>query len=266
MNVSASSFVAALFVPVLMAGVYAWLLRPQVGPARTVVLFAGGGLVSFLASTFLFVPLLYRPFAPHVMESDSVLLTGFAESLPGSSLPEELAKVGTLVLACIVMLRTRPAAPIVYAGALVGLGFAALENFWWATIAENSSELLLRVTPTLGHSFLGIIAGWLYFGIREVDRAQAWHWIRLLLFPTLLHFLFNFGLVGFEFEFPGLEETPDDEIPPMELLLPLLGALALVLTTALAALVEFVWAVKVVRAVRRRNRLPVVPPEHVMPQ
>ncbi|WP_145370626.1 PrsW family glutamic-type intramembrane protease [Maioricimonas rarisocia] len=265
MNVSASSFVAALFVPLLMAGLYAWLLRPKIGPVRTVIVFTAGGLLSFVASTFLFVPLLFRPFALYVVESDSVLLAGFVESLPGSSLPEELAKIGTLLFACVLLLRKASRPAIVYAGSLVGLGFAAIENFWWAAIAENSSDLLLRVTPTLGHSFLGIIGGWLYLGIRQAEPPGVWHWIRLLLFPTLLHFLFNFGLVGFEFDFPGLEEIPEEEVPPPELLLPILGAFALVLTAALAALVEFVWAVKIIRTIRRESRLPFDPPAPAAP-
>jgi RsiW-degrading membrane proteinase PrsW (M82 family) len=165
-----------------------------------------------------------------------------------AAIPEELFKFEVLRR---YVLRHRafnePMDGIVY-GAVASLGFATLENVCYTIHGGLGTALLRAVTAVPGHAFLGAIMGYYVgqwrFGDPSARRANL---TRALVWPIVLHGVYDAPLMAMT----NLEEAGRRELG--ELLL-------LSLLTLSVLLLEWIWAIRVVRRLRREQESTVIAP------
>lgn len=170
----------------------------------------------------------------------SPMLYGLASAFLVAAIPEELFKY--LVLRGYSMRQDafdEPMDGVVY-GATASLGFAALENILYVADGGVGVALLRALTAVPGHACLGAIMGSYMGRARVAPPEQARRLVsRALVIPIVLHGLYDFPLLAAE----RAEEMALDSTL----------AIALLPSVLVVLLLEFVWAIRLVRLHRREQ-------------
>lgn len=247
MNLSLGGMALATLPPAVFALLLGVLLR-QRSIAMSAIVFAVGGLVSFVLST-----LLTRVSAGWIQEETATtsLSNAALDAMFAAALPEEAGRFLVLVAAYVCLWRFRRPADIILFGGLVGLGFAAVENVFYAFISFDLVDGMMRVIPTVSHGCDGLIMA-AFLARATVTARRRWLFASLaLIVPVLLHFLFDFGQFSADVLGPKIESVdPDADASPATLVL-VGSALILMLLPIIVWVVEAVTAVLIVRRVRR---------------
>lgn len=159
--------------------------------ARRILAFAlvAGGLAAAAIGVHLLV---FGAFT--TMERDT-LGGALAHAFLGAAMPEELFKVTLLFFILRREARRAPLEPLTaaLAGLAVGLGFASIENAYYALMGGMRVDMVRLFTAMPCHACLGMISGY-YLGFAMSEKspslyAKAW------LIPIVGHGLYNLPLV-----------------------------------------------------------------------
>jgi len=83
---------------------------------------------------------------------------------------------------------------IIY-GVMVAMGFAAVENVFYAYQHDWTTILVRAFTAVPTHAVFGVITGY-YFGLAKFNKEKKWHYIlRGLLIAIGLHGLYDFFII-----------------------------------------------------------------------
>jgi len=179
-------------------------------------------------------------------------LAGLASAFFQAAIPEELFKYLVLML---FVYRHRefdePMDGVVY-GVAASLGFAAMENVLYVFNGGMVVALLRAVTAVPGHAFLGVVMGYYVGQIKFNKQASRFRLILFsLLWPIILHGLYDFPLLSLL----NMEEGSRTA-----------GDIALILLTLAVLILEGVWALLLVRKLRRQQLNPeAIPTAKVIP-
>jgi RsiW-degrading membrane proteinase PrsW (M82 family) len=119
---------------------------------------------------------------------------GLAHALLGAAVPEELFKFAVVALYCMRNSEfDEPMDGIVY-GAVASLGFATLENLFYAMGDEHSLRvaILRAVTAVPGHAFMGAIMGYYAGQARFGGGSHTANWVKALTIPIALHTFYDY--------------------------------------------------------------------------
>lgn len=164
------------------------------------------------------------------------LLAGTAEAFATAAMPEEAAK---LLVVWLYASRHRdfdePMDGIVY-GAIASLGFATLENVLYVMQGGVGLAIARALTAVPAHAFWGAIMGYFVGQMRFGKRRGAGWLVAAWFWPMLLHGLYDTPLLALRRLGPE---------PPAAL------GLTAMLCAAAMVVVSWVWAVRLVRRLRR---------------
>jgi RsiW-degrading membrane proteinase PrsW (M82 family) len=165
---------------------------------------------------------------------------GTADAFITAAIPEELFKFVVLfVYASRHRAFDEPMDGIVY-GVIASLGFATLENLLYSLSGGLHIAGLRAVTAVPSHAFWGAIMGYYVgqakFGDPGARKAML---ARALLWPMLLHGLYDTPLLSLK-RTAEAGRAPSDE-----------AVLLVIALTIAMVVVSWVWAVKLVRRLRR---------------
>ena len=170
------------------------------------------------------------------------LLFGLYSAFFGAAIPEELFKFLVVTRYSARHPEFNEAMDGVVYGATASLGFATLENLLYS-FGDLGTALLRALTAVPGHAFLGAILGYYVgqsrFGLGR--RPSAWLG---LVVAIILHGLYDFPLLAI-----GKLSNQGGEISDTNALL----ILALVVFVLAVLFIEAVWAVRLVRRLRREQ-------------
>lgn len=157
--------------------------------------------ISVVLRTFIYGALLVFPimFVQHVLETEYIIKTEFADAFLSSSLLEEFFKWFILFYAIYPHVEfDEPFDGIVY-GVAVSLGFATVENVFYLLANGISHAMVRALLPVSSHALFGVIMGF-YIGKAKFSEGKKAKWIMIsLLLPILLHGLYDFILLSEEY-------------------------------------------------------------------
>lgn len=165
-------------------------------------------------------------------------LRGVLDAIFTAAMPEEAWK---LVVVAGFAARHKefdePMDGIVY-GAIASLGFATLENVLYVAGGGLGIAVLRAVTAVPGHAFMGAIMGWFVARARFGDPAERARNLTLAyLIPVALHAAYDAPLLA-------MKESGKQASPLVA---------ASVLISVATLIFEWVWTVRLVRALRREQ-------------
>jgi protease PrsW len=77
---------------------------------------------------------------------------------------------------------------------IVSMGFATLENLFYVLQHGYLTGIMRMFLSVPAHASFGVLMGY-HLGLAKIDRARQWtHKFRALLYPVVLHGLFDFFL------------------------------------------------------------------------
>jgi RsiW-degrading membrane proteinase PrsW (M82 family) len=177
-----------------------------------------------------------------VLPAGVPLLGAFIQAFMLAAVPEEILKFSVLGgFAAVRKEFEEPMDGIVY-GVAASLGFATLENVLYAAGGGLSTAILRAFTAVPGHAFLGAIMGY-YVGeavCGPPERRRA-AYIKACGWPILLHTLYDFPLLSIQ------EISPEGVTPTDAQGWVILG---LAFAVIVVIVIEWVWAVRLVRRAR----------------
>lgn len=235
-----SAVVIAGTTPLVLAVLLTALLRKSARWWQALAALIAGVFLSFpLNAGFLrFIPLMLPEGQAQATTSTQAWASAFLEA----AIPEELAK-GICILTLLVVCRAQATSPAALMGGLVGLGFSLSENLSFAYFFPE-----WRVMAAFGHCAWGIILGTLLQ--RALAKpARQWAWIACAFVPPIvLHGLIDAGIFlvdAYEATHGIKLQSDETEFDPY---------LAMVmLMTVIVELFGLVWAVRIIRRVRRAS-------------
>lgn len=122
-------------------------------------------------------------------------LYGLAQAFLSAALPEELGKFVVLTrYAARHKEFNEPMDGVVY-GVAVSLGFATLENVLYVGGGGMGVAVARALTAVPAHAFTGAIMGYYVGCARFAEKDRARLWALALLFPMLLHGLYDFPIL-----------------------------------------------------------------------
>ncbi len=154
-------------------------------------------LYSLLAGIFIIIPVIFvEMWLSSVYRSEDIQLRALWEAFVVAGFTEEVFKFAALYL---LIWKNRNFNEkfdgIVYA-VFVSLGFAALENMLYVYENGMSVGVLRAFTAVPAHALFGVAMGF-YFGLaRFYPQKRLNYMTRTLLFPILLHGLYDFMLMA----------------------------------------------------------------------
>ncbi|WP_169972908.1 PrsW family glutamic-type intramembrane protease [Tautonia rosea] len=245
LQINGFSFTTAVMIAAVVAIGISWLIRRNVPRWLVLGLFVGGGLASFVL-TGMFNRLLLPVEAALAGKPGSVQ-SGIVEVILTAALSEQTARLAIILLAAVAF-RDWVGSEAALCCALIGLGFAAIENAMFALLSEGPGEVLVsRSVATLTHGAMGLIMGFFVGRAIGTDRIRVRPLIFALIVPFVIHALYDVGVVLLEHqEFPEISDEPSaSELRALGAPLGILGAGFLLWITMM------VWAVRILRAQRR---------------
>lgn len=259
LNISVSSIAASITLPVAMAMLLIWKVRREQSAFRFVVVFIFGGFVSFFLAALLSRSLL--PVEALVLGEDESIQSNVSEQTMSFSailvsafvfaaLTEELGRI-IAVLGSVFICRRLLDGGVILTSAMVGLGFAMLENIFYSLTMESGVGLLFgRMFPTISHCTSAMIMGSLLEPAVRRGRPLQLRFL-LLAFgvPFLLHGLYD--TAAFLIEYSEFPELPDE--PTLADLKPLVWIFCPIVLVTLVGLVELTWAGIIIYRLAKRT-------------
>lgn len=236
-------------VPALLLVWYFYSLLPPPRSRGAIAATFALGVVSVLPVIAVQVPLLAhlgalswpydRVFGTHL----TPYLRGAALAFLAVAPTEEFSHFVILLLYCAASGRLQtPRDGLVY-GAIVALGFAAIENVGYAYTLGVKSAMARGFSAVLCHAFFGALMGY-YLGMaRTRPRRRLRYLVRSLSAPILLHGLYDFPLLTIlsRYEIGVVGELAEADLAQV--------ALALVLMPGVL-IVMWLWVARLIRRTR----------------
>lgn len=159
--------------------------------SRRIFAFAvvGGGVAAALIGVYLLT------FGALVAAERDTLGGALKHAVFGAALPEEALKVVFLFLILSREGRRGRVTPLtaVFAGMVTGLGFAAVENVFYALMGSFKVDTVRLITAMPCHACLGAVAGFYLAHARQ--GGGPWALVKAGLVPVLAHSLYNLPLM-----------------------------------------------------------------------
>jgi RsiW-degrading membrane proteinase PrsW (M82 family) len=157
--------------------------------------------ISVVLKTFLYGALLVFPimFIQHVIETEHLVKSNFADAFLSSSLLEEFFKWFILFFIIYPYVDfDEPFDGIVY-GVAVSLGFATIENIFYLIANGVGNAMVRALLPVSSHALFGVIMGF-YMGKAKFTEGSKVKWVILsLLLPFILHGFYDYILLSQEY-------------------------------------------------------------------
>lgn len=153
--------------------------------------------VSVVFKTFLFGALLVFPimFIQHVLTVEGIFQAPITQAFIASSVLEEFFKWFILIFTIYKHVAfDEPYDGIVY-GVAVSLGFATVENILYLISNGVSLAIGRALLPVSSHALFGVIMGFYIGKAKFIDRNNQRGLTYSLLFPVLLHGLYDYILI-----------------------------------------------------------------------
>lgn len=175
----------------------------------------------------------------------NVYAAGFLDAFFSAAIPEEFFKFLVLTLYCSRHKEfNEPMDGIVY-GVAASLGFATLENVMYVSGGGLGLAILRGFTAVPGHAFTGAIMGYYVGQARFASTGRARWMIAGYFVPMILHGLYDLPLLTLQkFSMRGIQPSDFEQVV-------MLGGVIMALTVLI---VEWVWAVRVSKRMRREQQ------------